>query len=416
MSHSDKDQPDLELIHDGLNFDGKQLVNDDDNTSVMSNSCDNDSDESDFEDQSEAIATAPKQNHGWTTALDQPGLSRENGKGLKGHWRVVSTLVSKFFVVIAAIKRRDASVKVACDEMGNYFKHLERKNEKSELKRRARKIKAKRQKALNSKEATSSAPRVHADTVNTIVFHLPYYQKYEKATQKKTREEVDNISLVNLIQEAIRAEMNRAATQLDQKFEQQKMEIEEKFRNQMAALLERCFNPMEERLRDDVAINVYTGTGGAVNTETLVEKFGEIEKKKKDTNPSLTTAIPNQIRKLKDQDQFNVKSQFCKGNNPNIADIVGARILSNMRREWKNSGKANPVLTEEEKREEARKAEEKKAKFENNIVTLDQVNRFIVLKYMSEEETDNDSNKLGMFDSNNKMSLYAKKPTYRSNK
>ena len=57
-----------------------------------------------------------------------------------------------------------------------------------------------------------------------------------------------------------------------------------------------------------------------------------------------------------------------------------------------------------------------KAKFENNNVTLDQVNRFIVLKYMSEEETDNDSNQLGMFDSNNEKPLYVKKPMYRSNK
>lgn len=181
------------------------------------------------------------------------------------------------------------------------------------------------------------------------MFHLPYYQKMKKTTQKRTRDEVDNSSLVNLIQETIRAEMNRAATQLDQKFEQQKMEIEEKFKNQMAALLERCFNPMEERLRDgfyenfrsvaenqiqlmenqldelegwfkhqtaaisklrphdmvvnktldettnfvdseDLAINVNTGTDGADNTETLVEKFGEIEKKKKDNNPRLTVS------------------------------------------------------------------------------------------------------------------------------
>lgn len=53
----------------------------------------------------------------------------------------------------------------------------------------------------------------------------------KKATQKRTRDEVDNSSLVNLIQETIRAEMNRAATQLDQKFEQQKMKIEEKLSN-----------------------------------------------------------------------------------------------------------------------------------------------------------------------------------------
>lgn len=57
-----------------------------------------------------------------------------------------------------------------------------------------------------------------------------------------------------------------------------------------------------------------------------------------------------------------------------------------------------------------------KAKFENNNVTLDQVNRFIVLKYMSEEETDNDSNQLDMFDGNNEKPLYIKKPMYRSNK
>ncbi|KAG2191786.1 hypothetical protein INT47_002882, partial [Mucor saturninus] len=188
------------------------------------------------------------------------------------------------------------------------------------------------------------------------------------------------------------------------------------------------------------------------------------------------TAIRKQIRKLKDQDQFNVEIQFFQGNNPDVADIVGAHILSkyteitgkmidindkaiminlkdeiemriktrfnSMRREWKNSGNAIPVLTEEKKKEQAKKAEEKKvkqklykrkeyklkgrkfalnlpavkAKFENNNVTLDQVNRFIVLKYMSEEETDNDSNQLDMFDGNNEKLLYVKKPMYRSNK
>ena len=48
-----------------------------------------------------------------------------------------------------------------------------------------------------------------------------------------------------------------------------------------------------------------------------------------------------------------------------LKDEIEMRIktrFNSMRREWKNSGKANPVLTEEEKQEEAKKAEEKKVK------------------------------------------------------
>ncbi|KAG2211678.1 hypothetical protein INT47_008775 [Mucor saturninus] len=127
----------------------------------------------------------------------------------------------------------------------------------------------------------------------------------------------------------------------------------------------------------DVATNVNTVTSGTDNTATLVKNFDEIQKKKKDKNPGLTVNCYSKANKeVKGPGPvISVEIQFCQGKNPDVTDVAGAlnminlsermRIkiqLNSMRREWKNSGKTIPVLTEEDNQEEAKKAEEKKVK------------------------------------------------------
>ena len=62
MYDSDNNQTNLVMVLDNLNVDDKELVNDDTYTNVTDYSCGNDSNESDFEDQSGAMAIVPKQN------------------------------------------------------------------------------------------------------------------------------------------------------------------------------------------------------------------------------------------------------------------------------------------------------------------------------------------------------------------
>lgn len=177
----------------------------------------------------------------------------------------------------------------------------------------------------------------------------------KKTSAKRSRDETDDNSIVKLIQETVRAEMKTAMARIDHKFQQQKANIDEQFQNHLAVMNERYLEPMEERIDHRFRINyseltdvlmksmenqllnledwfdeqnnailsfmqsnnapssipvipsniidsedLVRTTDNAGNTAVLVEKFGEIEKKKKDSNPRLTVSktFTSMLRKI----------------------------------------------------------------------------------------------------------------------